>query len=139
MAPGVDPANSVSVRDRSLATLLGRALRLRCPVCGQGPMFRGLLSMNKRCSHCGLWYERASGYFLGSIYFNYTVTAVIASAAYLLPMVWLGRPPQWLLVPIVAFCVIFPLMFFRYARSLWLALDHYLSPLNAAERPRHEN
>ncbi|HEV3166496.1 MAG TPA: hypothetical protein VGZ22_20900, partial [Isosphaeraceae bacterium] len=76
--------------------------------------------------------------FLGSIYFNYTITAVIASAVYLVPMIVTGRPPEWLLVPIVAFCVVFPLFFFRYARSLWLALDHYLSPLDVAERPRHD-
>jgi uncharacterized protein (DUF983 family) len=111
-----------------LTTLLGRALRLRCPLCGGGRMFRGLMTMNRECSHCGLRYERASGYFLGSIYVNYTVTAVIASALYLIPMLVTGRPVTWLIVPSIAICVIFPLFFFRYARSLWLAGDIYLSP-----------
>jgi uncharacterized protein (DUF983 family) len=101
-------------------------------------MFRGLMTMNKRCDGCGLWYERESGYFLGSIYVNYAVTTIIAGATYLLPMLWLGRTPRWLLVPVVLFCLVFPLFFFRYARSLWLAIDHALSPLNASERPSHE-
>ena len=28
-----------------------------------------------------------------------------------------------LMGPLLAFCVLFPMIFFRYARSLWLALD----------------
>jgi uncharacterized protein (DUF983 family) len=121
-----------------IATVLGRARRLRCPVCGEGPMFSGWLTMNKRCSHCGLWFERDTGYFLGSIYVNYAFTTVIAASIYLVPMLWIGRPSVWLLVPVVGFCIVFPLYFFRYARCLWLSLDHYMSPLDVSERPRHE-
>jgi uncharacterized protein (DUF983 family) len=121
-----------------LATVLRRAFHLRCPVCGQGAMFRGWLTMNKRCPHCGLWFERDSGYFLGSIYVNYAVTTILAVLFYFLPMLWIRRPPGWILVPIVAFCVVFPLFFFRYARCLWLSLDHYMSPLDVQEVPPHE-
>jgi hypothetical protein len=28
----------------------------------------------------------------------------------------------------MAFCLLFPLWFFRYARSLWLGLDYYFDP-----------
>src|SRR5262245_16051074 len=104
-------------RSMPLTTLLGRALRLRCPLCGVGRMFRGFMTMNRECPHCGLRYERAPGYFLGSIYVNYTVTAVIAGAMYLIPMLVNGRPVTWLIVPSIAFCILFPLFFFRYARS----------------------
>ena len=27
-----------------------------------------------------------------------------------------------------AFCVLFPLWFFRYSKSLWLALDYFIDP-----------
>jgi len=136
--PGNGEAQPLERMD-GLGTILGRALRLRCPVCGQGKMFRGLMSMNKRCSSCGLWFERASGYFLGSIYVNYAVTTVISMVVYLVPMVIRGRPVTWLLVPVFAFCIVFPIFFFRYARSLWLAFDHYLSPIDPKERLRHED
>jgi hypothetical protein len=33
-----------------------------------------------------------------------------------------------MLWPLAAFCVFFPLWFFRYARSLWLAFDEYFDP-----------
>jgi uncharacterized protein (DUF983 family) len=141
--PSVRVGRIVSMGDRGrgvgsmvpLLRVLGRALQLRCPVCGEGRMFRGLLTMNRRCAHCGLWFERAPGYYLGSIYVNYAATGLIAGALYLLPMAWAGRPVTWMIGPVVAFCVVFPIVFFRYARSLWLAFDHYLSPLDVAERP----
>lgn len=101
-------------------------------------MFRRLLSMNPRCSSCGLWFERESGYFLGSIYVNYAVTAAIATVVYMVPMLWTGHPVTWLIVPAVAFCLLFPIFFFRYARSLWLAINHYLSPIDPTERLPHE-
>jgi hypothetical protein len=98
-------------------------------------MFRGMLSMNARCAHCGLWFERGPGYFLGSIYVNYALTATIATAAYVAPMLAGHRSPTWLLAAATAFCIVFPLAFFSRARSLWLAINHWLSPINPAEPP----
>lgn len=123
----------------SLIRHLGRALRLRCPACGRGPMFRGWFAMNRRCGHCGLWFEPEPGYYLGSIFVNYSATAALASVSYLVPMILLGRPPDWLLIPVVLFCLVFPLAFFRYARSLWLAVNYYFSPTDPSERPHHES
>ena len=45
-------------------TLIGRALKLRCPRCGQGKLFNGWFTMPERCSHCGFKFERDPGYFL---------------------------------------------------------------------------
>jgi uncharacterized protein (DUF983 family) len=118
--------------------LFVRAMRLRCPVCGVGPVFRGWLRMIKRCDHCGLWFEREPGYFLGSIYFNYGLTVLIVTIIYLVPMFWLGRPVQWLIVPLVLFCLVFPLYFFRYSRCLFLSFDHYFSRLDPEYRPPFE-
>ena len=62
-------------------TLVSRALRLRCPVCGEGQLFKGLFSMHPTCPHCGIKYEREPGFFLGSIYINYGITALIVAIA----------------------------------------------------------
>ena len=61
-------------------TMLGRALRLRCPRCGEGMLFLGWFHMRSRCDWCGLIYEREPGFFLGSIYVNYGLTAVLTTA-----------------------------------------------------------
>jgi len=34
--------------------VLTAALRCRCPRCGQGKLYQGLLTVAPRCSHCGL-------------------------------------------------------------------------------------
>ena len=44
-----------------------------------------------------------------------------------------------LLVSATAFCVLFPLWFFRYARSFWLGLDYYFDPPAAAASAKGAN
>lgn len=104
-------------------TLIGRALRLKCPRCGVGTMFRGLFTMHERCPNCHLKYERAPGYFLGSSYVNYGLTAMALLVMYVVLHYKLGYSNKDLAAPLAIFCVIFPLAIFRQARALWLALD----------------
>jgi uncharacterized protein (DUF983 family) len=108
--------------------LLGRSLRLRCPLCGRGKLFRGWLSMHAQCSNCGVKFEREPGFFLGSIYINYGLTALIVALAYpvLLFNKIVGERP--LLIGALAFTVVFPLLLFPWARSLWLAFDQWHDP-----------
>ena len=108
---------------RRLWPILARSLRLRCPRCGQGKLFRGWFKMYKNCEVCGLLIEREPGYFLGSIYFNYGVTAFIVTAAYFAGYFFTDISHQVLLWSLTAFCLLFPLWFFRYARSLWMGFD----------------
>jgi len=116
-----------SARPR-LFDLLWRCCRLRCPVCGEGKLFTGPFFMDKACHRCGTVYEREQGFFLGAIYFNYGLTAFIATIAYLVfTLSQLVRPPV-LLAMTLTFVALFPLWFFRYARSLWLGLDQYFDP-----------
>src|SRR3954447_15478809 len=66
----------------ALGTLWLRALRLRCPACGRASIFRGWFTMNDACAACGRKFERGAGYLLGSIYFNYGVTAMLVLVLY---------------------------------------------------------
>ena len=110
------------------ALVLGRALRLRCPHCGEGELFTGWFAMLERCTFCGIRFEREQGYFVGAIYVNYGATVILAMTGYLL--LWGGTSistgGQLLLW--VPFVILFPLWFFRYSRSLWLALAYLFSP-----------
>ena len=101
-------------RHVSATTLLVRAVALRCPACGKGEVFPGRFNFMKpalRCDHCGRVHEREPGFFLGSIYFNYGATVILATAIYFAPVLWRGWPIQGFMVPIALFCVIFPLFF----------------------------
>lgn len=108
--------------------ILVRALRLRCPRCGEGYIFRDWWRMRQQCDWCGLVYEREPGFFLGSVYVNYGLTALLITAAYFALFFADVLPQRTVLWLLVAFCLLFPLWFFRYARSLWLAFDEYWDP-----------
>jgi len=105
-------------------TLVYRALRLRCPRCGQGKMFRTWFRMYHRCSVCNLLIDHpGSGYYLGSIYINYGATAWFTTISFIVGRLYFqvpAVPMGWFLG---VFCIIFPCFFFRYSRALWLALD----------------
>jgi len=108
--------------------LVGRALRLKCPLCGQGKLFRGWFAMHPCCPHCGISFEREPGFYLGSIYINYGLTALIVSISYPV-LLFNGVVPETpLLVASLAFVVIFPLLLFPWARSLWLGFDQWRDP-----------
>jgi len=108
--------------------ILLRSCRLRCPRCGRGRLFRHYFAMHQECDHCGLSFFREPGFYLGSIYINYGLTAGIVTVSYLaLAIVW-GVSPRVLLWAETAFCLLFPIWFFRYARSLWLGFDQYVDP-----------
>ena len=113
-----------------------RVQRLRCPRCGEGRLFPGLLNMHEECSSCHLKNERAPGYFLGSIYVNYGFTAVAMTIGYLFLHPILGFTNRQLAAPLVGFCIVFATFFFRYARALWLSLDCFFDPTSFDMQPK---
>jgi len=117
----------------SYGTLVGRALRLRCPRCGRGKLFTGLLKMPLHCPDCRFVFERAPGYFLGSAYLNYGFMAITLTAMYMGLHFGLGVSNEVLAVPLGICCVIVPLILFRYARAWWLAMDCYLDTTGMTE------
>jgi uncharacterized protein (DUF983 family) len=123
----VDEIRQRPARQRFVILLL-RGIRLRCPVCGRGKLFRGWLRMNETCSACGAKFERESGFFLGSIYINYGLTALIVAIAYPLLLFNEVVDERVLLAGTLVFVILFPIWFFRYARSLWLGFDQYWDP-----------
>jgi uncharacterized protein (DUF983 family) len=112
--------------DRVLRAL-GRAIRLRCPRCGETPLFTDWFRMAESCALCGLRFERAQGYFVGAIYINYAVTTLIAVGGFFLLWAGLGLSTRAQLLVLVPIVVLFPLWFFRYSRSFWLALEWSLN------------
>jgi uncharacterized protein (DUF983 family) len=115
-------------------------LCLRCPRCGQEKLFRGLFRMKEDCGTCGLHYEREAGYFVGAIYVNYAATTVVSLAGFFF-LDWALSLNMYQQIALwMFFSTVFPLWFFRYSRSLWLALDHIFSPepttLRVVDPPR---
>lgn len=113
--------------------LLSRAWRLKCPQCGESKLFHHWVLMHPVCSHCGLKYEREPGYFLGSIYVNYSVTALTTTACYVGFHIVAGYSNGMVVPPLLAFCILFPILFFPFARAHWLAMDLSFDRINDDE------
>ena len=122
----------------SVGEMLRRALRLRCPRCGEGRLFGGWFAMHERCARCGLRFEREPGYFVGAIYVNYAVTVAVAAGTVLVLDWTLGLTLTAQLAIGITLGVLFPVVFFRYARSLWLSLDYLVTTADERrERQRY--
>lgn len=98
-----------------------RGLRLRCPVCGEGKLFRTYFAMHESCTRCGVRFAREHGQWVGSLDINTFVVAfglMIASAF----------SPMWSLPVMLTVwggaAIIVPLVTFRFSRGLWTALVH---------------
>jgi hypothetical protein len=84
--------------------------------------------MHPACVSCGRPFSGDAGYFLGSIYFNYGVTGVLVVTTYFAMYFGNVLTDDQRLALLAAFVILFPIWFFRYARSLWLAFDEYWDP-----------
>lgn len=73
-------------------------------------------------------YDREPGFFLGTIYFNYGLTSLVAASAYPIAIFAMKWPRTPTMIAVIAFVILFPLWFFRYARSLWLGFDQFVDP-----------
>ena len=111
---------------------LVRAVRLRCPRCGEGRLFCGLFRMNEACPACGASFKREQGFYLGSIYINYGATVIGTGGLYALLVLALGWSHRAALAACLVAAVLFPIWFFRWARSLLLCLDGSVNQQQAA-------
>ncbi|HKY09517.1 MAG TPA: DUF983 domain-containing protein [Candidatus Binatia bacterium] len=111
-----------------LFEMLNHGVRLRCPRCGIGPLYRKAFRMYEDCRHCGLKFEREQGYFIGAMYINYAATIAVAVPGFFLLDAFVGLTINQQLALWVPFAIVFPLAFFHHARSLWLVLDYYFNP-----------
>jgi len=79
--------------------------------------------MEPGCGRCGLSFDREPGFYLGSIYVNYGVTVIATGLLYGLLVAGLGASHRLALAATLVVAVLFPILFFRHARALLLALD----------------
>lgn len=110
---------------------LRRALRLKCPNCGEGRLLASWLKLRTRCEYCGLIYDRGeSDYFIGAYTLNLIVAELIVTSAIVIGIVlaWPNVPWNLLMYALVPLAVLAPLITFPYSRALWLAIDLSFRP-----------
>lgn len=105
---------------------LGRALRLRCPVCGRAPVMRSWFRANLTCANCHFQFNRSeSGYEVGSLAVN-TALSLLTLVVGIPLAIWLSWPaPNYDAITIITVVValILPVALFPWSKTLYLALD----------------
>ena len=102
-------------------------LRLRCPHCFRGKIFKSLWQMHDRCPFCGVAYEREPGYFMNAIFFGYVLSFLAMLPLNVILFIWEVPPIYFLVGNLLLLTVLSPLIF-RYSRAVWMHLDEVLDP-----------
>ena len=108
-----------------------RALRLRCPHCGGGPVFVTWKQLVPNCPVCGLGFERGEqGYWLGAYFFNLMAVETIFTIWMVLVLWWTWPSPPWELfhVGTVVLMLVAPFVCFPWSKTLFLAFDLLVRP-----------
>lgn len=124
---------------RKAAVYAKRALALRCPVCGESPIFvpwRDVRSLSAwlapldGCERCHYRYEREPGYFLLATWaLNYLFVGGLALLAWFFLATWGGGfSLTAMLLLILAPMPLVSLLVARHAKAFWLAFDHFVDP-----------
>lgn len=121
-----------------------RALRLRCPHCGGGPIFTSWSRLLPVCPVCGLGLERGeSGYWLGAYFFNLMAveTVFIVWVVGFLAATWPAPPWGAFQATTAVLMVAVPILFFPFSKTLFLAFDLMVRPPTDAdfEAPREQS
>jgi uncharacterized protein (DUF983 family) len=122
-----------------LRTLVSRAIRRRCPKCGSKGIFANWFSLKESCPTCGAVFAREEGYFLGAYALNLIVAEFIGLGFVLIVLFNLNLSLWEQEVIAVSAAVMLPVLFFPFARTLWMALDLYVDPETSEQRLRGED
>jgi len=99
----------------------------RCPACGKGKLFSGLLTMASHCPTCGLHIlAREQGD--GPAFFGIVIVGALATIGAALTEI-LYEPPYWLHAAIwIPFIIVGALVVLRFAKAGMLWLQYTAKP-----------
>lgn len=114
--------------------MLARALRRRCPRCGDHA-FETFFAMKAHCRRCGLEFEREPGYWVGAMIINTTATFATFLAVFggAILLTWPEVPWVWVLLVTAVTNLVIPILFYPISKTLWAALELSWHPLEAEE------
>ena len=128
-------------RDVGFGTLVKRGLRKRCPVCAGKGIFDGWFKLKDRCPNCGYVFAREDGYWVSAIIVNLAVIEGLFLVLFIAVVLATAPEVEWapLLTVGVVMNVVFPIFFYPYSKTVWMAVDLYFHPPEAAERSQERS
>ena len=118
--------------------MLLRGTAKRCALCGGGRLFSGWVRMAERCPSCGYRFEREEGFFLGAYVMNLVMAQSLVMLLAVVPtIVLLNADADASLRPVVvggfAGAVLGPLGFYPWSKTLWVAIELIMRPIDETE------
>jgi hypothetical protein len=104
-------------------------------VCGERRIFRRWVRMADRCPRCQLRFQREPGEWLGSWFLNVCAAQLLVVGFVLggVVIMYPSPPIGALAAGGGALALGFPVWFFPYSRTIWLAIDLAMRPLELSE------
>ena len=121
-----------------VGALVKRAAKRACPVCGRPGIFESWFRLKDRCPSCGYDFSREPGYWVTAIIVNMAVIEGLFLSLFIGVVVFTAPDVNWplILVAGVIMNVVFPIFFYPYSKTLWMALDLSVHPLNDEDAAR---
>ena len=117
---------------RSIIKTLSRALRLKCPVCGESSIVSSPFHIKHQCPECDALFKREDGFFVGAIMANVVTTEFVILILYVAALPFIRARFEFVLTILSAVAVIFPIVFYHHSWSFWLSFDHLVETLPKA-------
>jgi uncharacterized protein (DUF983 family) len=115
----------------AVASAFWRALPLRCPACGGGPVFLRWLRISPACPSCGLSFARGErGYWLGAYFVNLMVVETLFAVMFGVALWWTWPDPPWEGIEwgLGAAMVVSPFLLYPWSHTIFLAFDLLFRP-----------
>jgi uncharacterized protein (DUF983 family) len=122
---------------RPIFKTLSRAVRLRCPVCGESSIIGSPFHIKHQCPACNALFKREDGFFVGAIMANVVTTEFVILVLYVVSLPVIDTRFDLVLTCLSVVAILFPVAFYHHSWSLWLAFDHLVESLPSAPgKPR---
>src|SRR5579862_1665092 len=111
------------------------ALQCRCPRCGQGKLYSGLLSVAPRCAECGLDLAAQDAGDGPAVFVILILGAIVVALAILVEITF--EPPMWVhLVLWTPFIIGGAILLLRLLKAWLIAMQFRHRLLGGADAPR---
>lgn len=133
-------ADPVQLDPGRAVTHLWRALRLRCPNCGGGPLFSRWVVMAPTCPSCHLVLDRHEpDYFIGGYIVNFVTAefAIALGALTAIIVTWPDVPWNAIKWALLGLMIPLPVVTYPFSKTVWLAIDLTLRPVTLADMEGH--
>jgi uncharacterized protein (DUF983 family) len=106
-----------------------RALRLRCPACGQSSIVRRPFRIKHHCDKCRSLFKREEGFFVGAILANLLTTEVVILIVCAFWLLVVGSSYDSVLPGLFVTGLLFPVAFYHHSWGFWLGFDFLIEGL----------